>query len=89
MLKGREHRKFKRGISQRRYRMRRIQIRFVDLVSSKDFYKRPSRVVCKTSHVGVSFEVEPCVQKEWGVGGGWVIWVLQRTGTISWCPEVS
>ncbi len=39
-------------------------------MSSEDYYKRPSGVVCKKDHVGVSSKVGTCVQKEWVVEGG-------------------
>ncbi len=32
-------------------------IRFISLMSSKDYYKRPSGMVCKKCHLGVSFYV--------------------------------
>ncbi len=52
-------------------------------MSSKDYYKRPSGVVCEKRQYGREFNVGSCLQKKW------VIWVLMGTGTANWRPEAS
>ncbi len=40
------------------------QISFIGLVSSKNYYKQPSGVVCEKCHVGMGFEVGSWVLRE-------------------------
>ncbi len=47
------------------------QIYLSNEVSREDCCKRPSGVVCEKGHVGMTFQVGLCVQREWVVGGGY------------------
>ncbi len=50
------------------------QISFIDLVSIKSYYIRPSRVACENSHVGAR------QIGSWFVEGGWLCGYVREKG---------
>ncbi len=59
------------------------EVCFIDLVISKDYYKRPSTVVCKKVHAGMCFLVELAVQRGVSCGIGRHFWEHGRPD-VSW-----
>ncbi len=66
-------------------------ISFIDLVSSRDYYTRPSGVVgvCEKSHLGMGFLRGSMCAEGLGCEWRWVRWELRGTGTASGHPRVS
>ncbi len=73
-------------ILERMWREERNQISFIGLVSRKDYYKRPSKVIYKKRSCRCEFLSEVKCAEEMCCGRGGLIWVQLGTRTTSLRP---